>query len=93
MQTDDGDGSFSTTINEESTTTYKLRLSSQPYPDTDVVTVTINVPMGTDITSDEASFTFDKDDWNVEMSVTLTAADDADGVNDELTITHDSRRC
>ena len=87
--TDDGDGSFSTTINEESTTTYKLRLSSQPYPDTDVVTVTINVPMGTDITSDETSFTFDKDDWNVEKSVTLTAADDADGVNDELTITHD----
>ena len=88
--TDDGDGSFSTTINEGSTTTYKLRLSSQPFPDTDVVTVTINVPMGTDITSDETSFTFDKDNWNGEKSVTLTAADDADGVNDELTITHNS---
>ncbi len=89
--TDEGGGAYSTTINEGSTTTYKLRLSSQPFPDTDVVTVTINVPMGTDITSDETSFTFDKDNWDADDKiVTLTAADDADGVNDELTITHNS---
>ena len=85
------DGTFHTTVPEGESTTYKVKLASKPYPDSGTVTVAIGGTSGTDVsvtTPSTASYTFDKDNWNMEQSVTLAAAQDADGVNDEVTITH-----
>lgn len=86
--TDDGGGSFSTTVTEGASKTYKLSLASAPYPSTGTVTVGINVPTGTDITASTASLTFTSSDWNTPKDVILTAAEDADAADDTITITH-----
>ena len=74
-------------VNEGSTGTYTVVLNSQP---TANVTVTVAGPAGTDVTltPSSATLTFTTMNWNTAQTVTVTAADDADLVNDTVTLTH-----
>ena len=74
------------TVTEGGTTTYTVVLDSQPVGD---VTVTVNDPTdNTDVTADPASITFTPMDWNVAETVTVSAAQDGDAVDETATITH-----
>ena len=68
--------------------TYSVQLDRQPR---EAVTVTVEVPVGTDISVSPARFTLDADDWaqGVGQTVTVTAAEDADAVADgPVTLEH-----
>ena len=74
------------TVTEGGTTTYTVVLDSQPVGD---VTVTVNDPTdNTDVTADPASITFTPTDWNVAETVTVSAAQDGDAVDETATIIH-----
>ena len=77
----------SLTVNEQGTGTYTLRLASQP---TGPVTVTPAVKLGgsPDVSFTPATLTFTAVDWSRPQTVTVTAADDADGDNEEATLRH-----
>ena len=62
-----------------------MRLSSQP---TAPVTVTIGGVSGTDLSLDKSSLTFTTASWSTVQSVTVSAGQDADAVNDTATLTH-----
>ncbi len=64
---------------------YTVRLSSQP---TAPVTVTIGGVSGTDLSLDKSSLTFTTASWSTVQSVTVSAGQDADAVNDTATLTH-----
>ncbi len=64
---------------------YTVRLSTQP---TAQVTVAITGQAGTDLTLDTASLTFTTATWNTAQTVTVTAGEDDDGVNDAATLLH-----
>ena len=73
---------------EEGDTTgasYTVVLNTAPTGD---VTVTVDGHSGTDLTVLPASLTFTTGDWNTAQTVTVTAAHDADAVNDTETLTH-----
>ena len=74
----------SLTVDEGSTDTYTVVLDTLP---TGNVTVAIG-SNNTDVTADAASLTFTMIDWNTEQTVTVTAGQDADAVNDAATLTH-----
>ena len=75
------------TVTEEDTTgdNYTVVLDRAPTAD---VTVTVSGHAGTDVTPDPASLTFTVDNWETARPVTVTAADDADVTNDEVTLEH-----
>lgn len=83
------DGSTHTiSVNEGGSSTYKIRLTSAPYPENGTVTVTINDPSNTDITADPASVQLTSSNWNTGADVTVSMAEDADTTLDTDTITH-----
>ena len=74
-------------VGEENTTgnSYTLVLNNQP---TANVTVTVAGHSGTDVTPFPITLTFTSTDWETPKTVTVTAANDADTVNDVVTLTH-----
>ena len=75
----------SLTVNEGGTGTYTVKLGSQP---TSGVTVTVNDPTNTDVTADPASLTFSTSNWATAQTVTVSADEDADALQDTATVTH-----
>ena len=76
----------SLTVNEGGTNTYTVVLDTQP---TATVTVTIVDPTdNADVTANPASLTFSTSDWNTAVTVTVSAAEDADSTHDTATVTH-----
>ena len=75
------------TVTEQDTTgdTYTVVLDSQPSAD---VVVTVAGHAGTDVTVNPTTLTFTSTTWNTPQQVTVTAADDADTVNDTVSLTH-----
>ena len=75
------------TVTEQDTTgdTYTVVLDSQPSAD---VVVTVAGHAGTDVTVNPTTLTFTSTTWNTPQPVTVTAADDADTVNDTVSLTH-----
>ena len=74
------------TIDEESTDTYTIKLTSQPTGD---VTVQINDPANTVITATQSALTFTPMNWNTPQPVTVNALADEDANEDTGTITHE----
>ena len=75
----------SLTVNEGSSGTYTVVLDTEP---TDTVTVTIVDPTNTDVTASPASLTFTASDWATAQTVTVSAAEDIDLLQDTATVTH-----
>ena len=75
------------TVTEEDTTgdTYTVVLDSEP---TSSVTVEVGGTSGTDVTAAPASLTFTTTTWDTAQTVTVKGVDDADTVNDMVTLTH-----
>ena len=73
------------TIDEGEVGTYTVVLDAQP---TDSVTVTVGGFTGTDLTVSKEKLTFDTSVWSTAQTVTVTAGEDADAVDDEATLTH-----
>ena len=73
-------------ISEGDTGRYTLVLDTEPTAD---VAVEIQVPEDTDIAVSPLTLTFTADTWNTPQTVTVTAAQDADAVDDDpVTLTH-----
>ena len=73
------------TVPEDGSSTYTVRLATQPSAN---VTVTVTGHTGSDLTLSAARLTFTPDDWGTPQTVTVTAAADADGVDDQVTLTN-----
>ena len=73
------------TVNEGSTGTYTVVLNSQP---TASVTVTPSRTGSADVTFSPPTLTFTTSTWNTVQTVTVTAAQDSDAVDDSATISH-----
>ena len=75
------------TVTEEDTTgdSYTVVLDSQP---TANVVVTVAGHAGTEVLPAPTTLTFTSTTWNTPQLVTVTAADDTDTANDEVTLTH-----
>ena len=71
--------------NEGASASYTVALSSEP---TATVTVTISGQSGTDLSLDKTSLTFTTSTWDTEQTVTVTAGQDDDAVDDTATLTH-----
>ena len=74
---------LSAAVTEGSSYDLSVALSSQP---TGAVTVMISGHAGTDLTPNPPELTFSDTNWNTSQSVTLTAAEDADITNDQVTL-------
>ena len=72
-------------VNEGGTASYSVKLAVQP---SNTVTVTIGGMTGTDVTVGDTTLEFTTTDWNTAQTVTVTAAHDADNIDDEVTLTH-----
>ena len=70
---------------EGSSESYTVALATQPSAE---VTVTITGHSGTDLTLDKTSLTFTTTDWNTAQTVSVTAGQDDDEVDDEVTLKH-----
>ena len=64
---------------------YRVVLDSQPTVD---VVITVAGHAGTEVTPSPTSLTFTRSNWETGQTVTVTAGDDADTVNDTVTLTH-----
>ena len=78
----------SLTVTESGANTYTVRLDSEPTAD---VTVAITGHTGTDLTLSGGTLvndalTFTTDNWNAALTVTVSAAEDADASNDPAVI-------
>ncbi len=76
------------TVDEGAGGAYTVTLTSEPVGG--AVTVTPSIPTGTDLTLSPATggLTFTAGNWNVAQMVALSAAEDADAVDDAVNITH-----
>ena len=72
-------------VAEGGSSPYTVALASQPTAD---VLVTIAGHSGTDLGLSRTSLTFTTSDWNIEQSVTVSAAQDGDSDDDSATLTH-----
>ena len=73
-------------VGEGDSEEYTVVLTSHP---TANLTVTVNVPQGTDVSVDKTSLTFTAGNWDDEQTVTVSAAGDEDAVvDDAVTLTH-----
>ena len=79
----------SLSVDEGDEATYTVKLASEP---TVAVTVAIAITgdADTDLTLDETSLTFTTSNWGTAQTVTVEAGDDADGLNDTATLTHNA---
>ena len=89
---DTTDMTHSKTVTEgTSTEKYKVKLATRPVNAITGVnataTLTIGGFTGTDVSVSPTTLTFGSD-WNTAKEVTITAAQDADGVQDVVTVTH-----
>ena len=75
----------SLSVDEGASRTYTVRLASEPGED---VTVAVAAPSDSDLKLSEPSLKFEMDDWNTAQEVTVTAAEDADAVQDTVMVTH-----
>ena len=73
----------SLTIDEGGSDSYTVVLGTRPTAD-----VTIDITAGGDVTTNPTSLTFADTNWDTPQPVTVTAGQDDDGVEDEVTITH-----
>ena len=74
------------TVPEGGSNSYTLVLSSRPTGD---VAIGVTLPAGTDLRLDKTSLTFTTTNWDDAQTVTVTAAEDDDGVTDAVaTLTH-----
>ena len=75
------------TVREEDTTgdLYTLVLNAQP---SENVTVTVAGHTGTDVTPSPTTLTFTSQNWEMAQTVTVKAGNDADTVDDSVTLTH-----
>ena len=75
------------TVREEDTTgaSYTVVLDTQP---TAGVTVTVAGHSGTEVTTSQATLSFTTSNWETPQTVTVTAAADANLVNETVTLTH-----
>ena len=64
---------------------YSVVLGTAP---TSSVTVTVGGHSGTDLTVSPSTLTFTTSNWSTAQTVTVTAAQDDDSVNDTVTLTH-----
>ena len=65
---------------------YAVVLTTEPSDD---VTVSVQVPAGTDVSVDKPTLTFTSTTWTTAQTVTVSAADDADALTDgKVTLTH-----
>ena len=74
----------SVVVNEGSTNTLDVVLMAQP---SDNVTVTITGYRNTDLVVDLEELIFTDSNWNIAQTVTLTAINDDDALNDAVTLT------
>ena len=72
-------------IDEGAGETYTVKLSSEP---TATTTVEITGHGDAPISPDRSALTFTATNWNTAQTVTVTATQDDDAVNDEITLTH-----
>ena len=73
------------TIGEGGSDTYTVVLTSEPAGD---VKVTVGGHSGTDLSLDKTELNFTTGNWNSPQTVTVTADQDHDAVNDTATLTH-----
>ena len=71
------------TIAEGGSDTYTVVLDSQPTTD-----VTIDITAGGDVTTNPTSLTFTTSNWSTAKTVTVSAGQDDDAVDDSVDITH-----
>ena len=64
---------------------YTVVLDTEPSA---LVTVTVGVPAGTDVSASPSSLTFTTGNWDTAQSVTVTAAEDPDAQGDLVTVSH-----
>ena len=64
---------------------YTVKLATQPSAE---VTVTVSGQASTDLTLNKTTLTFTTSNWNTAQTVTVKAGEDADGTDDEVTLTH-----
>ena len=72
-------------IAEGGTRPYTVRLRLAPLGN---VVIRVRVTGDRDVTVDESTLTFTPENWNTAQEVTVSAAQDDDGVDDTATITH-----
>ena len=72
-------------VAEGATGSYTVALATEPSAS---VTVTISGQAGTDVSLDPRSLTFTTADWRVGQIVAVTAAQDLDAADDEVTLRH-----
>ncbi len=76
----------SLSVSEGASATYKVSLAYEPSAS---VTVTVSRSSGdTDLTVNKSSLTFTTSNWNTGQEVTVSAAEDLDGLNGQATIRH-----
>ena len=74
------------TVPEGGSNSYTLVLGSRPTGD---VSIGVTLPAGTDLTLSSDTLTFTTGNWDTAQTVTVTAAEDDDGVTDAVaTLTH-----
>ena len=72
---------------EDGVTTYTVELATRP---TGTVIVTFSGVSGDDPSPDPKFLIFTASNWNMAQTITLTAPHDDNGVNDEVTLTHNA---
>ena len=80
------------TVDEGSTGSYTVVLTSNPDRGRDGLTVTVTPkpdPDNADVTFTPTSLSFTADNWSTEQRVTVSAADDPDALDESATITHE----
>ena len=73
------------TVTEGGSATYTVRLNTQPTSD---VVISVTASGSSDVTVSPATLTFTTANWSTAQTVTVSAAQDADAVNDAASITH-----
>ena len=73
------------TMNEGESAEYTVVLDSEP---TAAVTVTVGGTAGTGVSTDKTSLSFTTSNWSEKQTVTVSAAQDPDAVDESVTITH-----
>ncbi len=72
-------------VSEGGSATYTVKLDTAPAA---AVTVTVTAGGDADLTASPTTLTFDDTDWNTVQTVTVTAAEDDDGLDGTATFTH-----
>ena len=78
-------------VTEGASASYTVKLATQPTAEVTVtvtVTVTVDGTAGTDLSVAENTLTFSATNWSSEQTVTVSAGEDDDAVEDTATLTH-----